>query len=351
MSLASGFAALLRRRPHRVLAGVCAVMVLETAVVLLSALQRPPTLVLSVALASDMVLLGALALWASGGMRQWGLTAGRGLRAAALGVLLFSGVTRALGIPSQGLLLPLVLAAEATLACVVLLSFTRAVREGGDFWAEVQRRLGSALPHTAAVVIVTELRLMHAAAQSLLRRPLRAPEPSATVFPPMAASASGWIIPFILIASVMELAAAHALLHALAPGHLWAHALTLAVHLYGVLWLVGERRLLWSSAHRLEDDALVVHLGLRWSARIPYSVIARALPLRSDMDRRRVQTPKRRGSARVTPFDPPNVHLCLKAEVEARTFFGLRRRLQHIDLFVDRPDAFLSAMEQRVCQP
>jgi hypothetical protein len=347
MSPASGFATTLRRHPRRVLAGVLAMMVAEIAVVLLSALQHPSTLVLSVALASDLVLLGALAVWASGGVRRWELTPGKGLRAAALGVLVFSGVTRALGIPGPALLLPLALAAEATLACVILLSFLRAVRQGGDFWGDVQRRLGSVLPRAATVVLVTELRLLHAAAQSLLRRPLRTPEPSATVFPPMAASASGWLIPFILIASVMELAAVHALLHALAPGRLWTHALTLGVHVYGVLWLVGERRLLWGSAHRLEDDALVLQLGLRWSARIPYGVIARALPLRSDMDRRRVQTPKRRGSASVTPFDPPNVHLCLDAEVEVSTFFGLRRRVRHLDLFVDRPDAFLAALETR----
>jgi hypothetical protein len=347
MSPASDFASALRSNPRRVLAGVLAVMVLETAVVLLSALQRPPTLVLSVALASDLVLLGALAVWASGGVRRWGLTPGKGLRAAALGVLVFSGVMRVLGIPGPALLLPLALAAEATLACVVLLSLLRAVRQGGDFWAEVQRRLGSVLPRTATVVLVTELRLLHAAAQSLLRRPLRTPEPSATVFPPMAASSSGWLIPFLLIVSVMELGAAHALLHAMAPGHLWAHVLSLAVHGYGLLWLVGERRLLWASAHRLEDEALVLHLGLRWSARIPYALITRALPLRSDMDRRRVRTPRRRDSASVTPLDPPNVHLCLEADVELSTLFGLRRRVRHLDLFVDRPDAFLAALEAR----
>jgi hypothetical protein len=351
MSPASGFTAALRRHPHRILVGTLAVMVLEVPFVLLSALQRPSSLVLSVALASDMVLLGALALWASGGAHRWELSPGKGLRAAAVGVLVFSGVTRALGIPGLGLLVPLVLAAEATLACLVLVSLFRALRQGADFWGELRRLLASALSGPAAGFVVMELRLLHAAAQSLLRRPLRAPEPSATVFPPMAASSSGWLIPFLLIASVMELGAAHALLYALAPGHPWAHAVTLGVHVYGVLWLIGERRLLWASAHRLEPEALVLHLGMRWSARIPYALVTRALPLRNDIERRQVRTRRRRDSARVTPFDPPNVHLCLEGPVEVSTFFGLRRRIQHIDLFVDRPDVFLAELKSRQCLP
>jgi hypothetical protein len=330
-----------------VLAGVLGVMVLETAVVLLSALRSPPTLVLSAALAADLVLLAAFALWASGGVRRLGLSGSKGLRAAALGVLIFSAVTRALELPSQGLLLPLALAAEATLACVVLLSLVRVLRQGGDLWGEVQRRLITVLPQPVANFVTTELRLLHAAAQSLLRHPLRAPKPSATVFSPMAASSSGWFMPFILIVSMMELPAAHVLLHALAPGHLWGHVLLLGIHVYGVLWLVGERRLMWSSAHRLEEEALVLHLGMRFSARIPYSLIIRALPLRFDLDRGRVRTPKGSGSAQVTPFDPPNVHLCLDADVEATTFFGLRRRIRHLDLFVDRPEVFLAELEAR----
>jgi hypothetical protein len=347
MSPASGLTAALRRHPRRVLAGVLAAMVVETAVVLIAALQHPPTHVLSVALGADMVLLTALTLWASGGVSRLGLTAGKSLRAAALGVLIFSAVTRVLELPSHGLLLPLALAAEATLACVVLLSLVRAVRQGGDFWGHLQHRLATALPRPAVNLLLTELRLLHGAAQSLLRRPLHPPEPSATVFPPMAASSSGWFIPFVLMASVMELPVAHGLLHAFAPGHLWAHVLILAVHVYGVVWLVGERRLLWASAHRLEEDALVLHLGLRFSGRIPYSAITRVLPLRSDLDRSQVRTPKSRGTAQVTPLDPPNVHLCLDAEVEASTFFGLRRRVRHIDLFVDRPEDFIAALEAR----
>jgi hypothetical protein len=347
MSPGSGLTAALRRHPRWVLAGVLGVMVLETAVVLLSALQHPPTLVLSVALGADLVLLTALALWASGGVRSLGLSAGKVVRAAVLGVLIFSAVTRALELPSHGLVLPLALAAEATLACAVLLSLVRVFRRGGDFWSEVQRSLSTALPPPLASILIAELRLLHAAAQSLLRRPLCAPEPSVSVFPPMAASSSGWFVPLILIVSMMELPAAHALLHAVAPGHLWAHAVLLAVHIYGVLWLVGERRLMWGSAHRLEEDALVLHLGLRFSARIPYSLIVRALPLRSDLDRSRVKTPGGRGSAQVTPLDPPNVHLCLDADVEAATFFGLRRRVRHLDLFVDRPEDFLAALEAR----
>jgi hypothetical protein len=50
----------------------------------------------------------------------------------------------------------------------------------------------------------------------------------------------------------------------------------------------------------------------------------------------------------VTPFDPPNVHLCLAKPVAYRGLFGRKGELQHVDLFVDRPDEFVTAIDQRL---
>jgi len=45
------------------------------------------------------------------------------------------------------------------------------------------------------------------------------------------------------------------------------------------------------------------------------------------------------------------VHLCFREEVEARLVFGLRRRLRHLDLYVDEPDAFASAISDALENP
>jgi hypothetical protein len=84
-------------------------------------------------------------------------------------------------------------------------------------------------------------------------------------------------------------------------------------------------------------------LGLRFQARISLSAITTARVLRTDVDRRAVQ-PRKGRNPRVTPFDPPNVHLCLSGAIRYTTYFGLQRMARHIDLYVDEPDAFVAAL-------
>jgi hypothetical protein len=185
----------------------------------------------------------------------------------------------------------------------------------------------------------------------LLRQPLRTPESSSTVFVPMRESRSGWFLPFIALATLVEGAAVHVLLYVLVPGSGWVQAGLIALNVYGLLWLMGERRLLWQSAHRLEAQALELELGMRFSASIPYAKVTRVLPLRTDAERRSVQNPKGPKNPRATPLDEPNVHLCLSEPVTYTTFFGLTRQAQHLDLFVERPEAFLAALSERMGRP
>ncbi len=186
-----------------------------------------------------------------------------------------------------------------------------------------------------------------AAVATLLRRPLRTPESSATVFVPMVESRSGWFLPFLAMATVVEGTAVHVLLYVLVPGSGWLQAVLLALNAYGLLWLMGDRRLMWQSAYRLEAETLELELGLRFSASIPYGKVTRVLPLRTDAERRSVQPPKGPKNPRVTPLDEPNVHLCLSEPVTSTTYFGLTKQVQHLDLFVERPEAFIAALTGR----
>jgi hypothetical protein len=349
------------RRPHSPPAGarrpwalLALLLLLVAEVVLLPALalQRPLPRLAHFALAADAVGLTLLAVWLGGGPRALGLTGGRVARAAGVGLLLFAAGLRVAGVEGGGLLLALGVAAEATLALVVGLAVARAAREGGDGWARAERALEGLLPRAAVGALLAELRVGAALLSALAGRPVRRPAPSLRVFPPMEASDSGWFVPVVAFASLVEAGALHALLLGLKVGAGWVHATVVAVHGYSLLWLVAERRLMQASAHRLEADALVLSLGLRFEARVPYALVARALPLRTEAERRSVQA--RRGeprNARVTPLDAPNVHLCLREPLGYATFFGLRRRAQHLDLFVDRPETFLAELAARLPPP
>jgi len=190
--------------------------------------------------------------------------------------------------------------------------------------------------------------LMGAAVAALLRRPLRAPGSSPTVFVPMAASRTGWMIPVVTLAMVVEGSAVHLLLYGLGARSPWLHGALLALNVYTLLWLVGDRRLMRQSAHRLEPEALELALGQRFAARIPYERLARVLPLRTDAERRSVRPRSGKKNPQVTPFEEPNVHLCLHEPVQASLFFGITRPVQHLDLFVERPEEFITALGERL---
>ncbi len=337
------------RGPSRraVLLGVLALIVVEVTGITSLALQRDLPHAVHLAVVADVVLLVAAALWLGGGPRTLGLTAGRALRSVGVGVVLFSLATRAAGVGSGSVLLGVALAAEATVAAVVLAGLVKALRRPGDTWARLRQELRERLPTPVAEMAFMEVRLLGAALASLLRRPSRVPTSSATVYVPMAASRSEWFVPFLVIATVVEGGAVHLLLYLLVPGSGWLQGLLLAVHGYGVLWLVGDRRLMGQSAHRLKADALELELGLRFAASIPYAQVERVLPLHTDAERRSVQPRRGRRNPQVTPLDAPNVHLCLREPVRYTTLLGLKRSTAHLDLFVERPEEFLAALTGR----
>lgn len=335
------------RRPGFVLGTALLLLTSEIAVVSLAVLRSGHLDVLRFGLAADAVLLTGLALVLAGGPRALGLTPGKALRAAVLGAVPFSAASRLLGFSLGGGLLAVAGFAELALLGYVVAVVARTARQPGDAWERAQAGLAAVLPAPISCALLMELRLVHAALQSLLRRPVSGPTASEEVFRPMEASRAGWVVAFLLIATTVELPAVHVVLYVVAPGRAWPHVLLAGFNLYGLLWVVGERRLMWTSAHRFEADALVLRLGLRFEARVPYEVVSRALPLRDDLERRAVQPPGGKRNPRVTPIDPPNVHLCLARPVPFTTFFGLTRQAQHLDLFMDRPEVFLATLEKR----
>ena len=107
-------------------------------------------------------------------------------------------------------------------------------------------------------------------------------------------------------------------------------------------WLVGGRRLLRESGHAISLDTLALDLGLRASANVPMSAIARslhpsAIPLAAPAD---VWV--------LTPLERPNVLLKLARPVaiEALRFgYPVTLHKSHIALYVDEPARFVSALE------
>ncbi len=269
------------------------------------------------------------------------------VRAASLGVVAFAVLDRVLGTGALGSALALVAVCELTLIGLELTSTGRTLRgvraalRGGDagrWW----RALGAVEDGAVmARALVTEACVHAAWLRSLGRRPLPPADPAA--FGVMNRSSYPTLVVAMIVASAFELPVVHMLLSAkLGPGHAGVHVAVVALHVYSIAWLLGDRRLLRESAHRIEGGVLALRLGLRASARVPLAAIAsaRVLPPPDPFAPKR----RERGLVRVTPLDAPNVRLELSEPALVRGLFGVRREARAIELYVDEPEPLCGAV-------
>lgn len=142
------------------------------------------------------------------------------------------------------------------------------------------------------------------------------------------------VVTMVIVVTLFEMPALHLLL--LRSGF-WVHAAIVAANLWAIVWLLGDRRKMVRSAHTLCSAALEIHLGDRWRGSIPYAQIDGA---------RRIDRGDKR-ALRISPSDPPNVELWLRAPATLASYYGIKRSSARLQLFVDEPDAFVAAVEKR----
>ncbi|MES3024401.1 MAG: hypothetical protein V4857_22765 [Pseudomonadota bacterium] len=118
--------------------------------------------------------------------------------------------------------------------------------------------------------------------------------------------------------------------------------------LYALVWVLGMRRVLRESAHRVTAEAVELDLGIRMVATIPAARIVRCgallLPLAQYRAMHRIDA----GQVwTVAPFERANVLISLDAVVALDTlWFGYPKTVgtQYIALYVDEPHAFVDAL-------
>jgi hypothetical protein len=127
------------------------------------------------------------------------------------------------------------------------------------------------------------------------------------------------------------------------------HALMFVSCLSGLVWVLGDRRLVGAGQHVLDAEGLHLRIGARTEGTIPRAAIAAC---------ERVNEPvqawcRRRGIAPIdtlvaSPLDKPNTVLILHDDCPVRlTHWGVAREgLACVFLYVDRPDALATALRQ-----
>ncbi len=135
----------------------------------------------------------------------------------------------------------------------------------------------------------------------------------------------------LVFASLVEVAAVHFVLRAIAPRLSLA---VLALSVFGAVWLLGFARSVQLRPITVSDDLLRVRNGLRWSLDIPRATIAR-------LDVGRIRTPAKGTAGYLCAgFGQPNVLIELGAPVVARGPYGTTRSVTHLSFVVDDPARF-----------
>ena len=253
----------------------------------------------------------------AGGLRALGLTPRRLARLGAIALAAAGLSARLIGLPRTRQLFGAAAIAELAMVAAIALGF--------------KRGLGGVLPERVLALGRAELALWPAAWRALSQRPIPVEERLLTV-----TRRSRWpqLVTMLVVVSLFEMMALHALLHA---ASLEAHLALAAVHLYGVVWLLADLRLLGEGGVRISDEDVEVKLGLRATAHIPREAICAAR--RSDGSKRRAP-----GVQRLTPVDAPNVELELARPIEITRALGLRRAATRVQLYVDEPERLLALL-------
>jgi len=106
------------------------------------------------------------------------------------------------------------------------------------------------------------------------------------------------------------------------------------LHLYALLWLLGDARALRNRVTRVDGHLLRLRLGLRWQADIP----------RAAIDSVEIG-PAPAGSLRLKILGAPNLVIRLREPTEVRGFLGISRRSNVLAVQVDDPKGLSDALE------
>lgn len=123
----------------------------------------------------------------------------------------------------------------------------------------------------------------------------------------------------------------------------WAAWISIALNIYGILYLTAASRSMGHLPHRFTKRHLHIHAGFPNGIAVPFSLIDRIVPA------------KTRGLGEKAPkhvylaypgVDTPQFEVQLKGAIEIRSATGRRRLVSSVVITVDEPQAFLAEWER-----
>jgi hypothetical protein len=152
-------------------------------------------------------------------------------------------------------------------------------------------------------------------------------------------SGYGPLVTAILVAMGVELIALHLLLSLWSPAAAWVMT---ALSAYGVVWIVGDWRAALCRPIVLEEDALLIRIGLRWTVRVPFAMIEGVYPSSKPPPDRKAP-----GYLEAVLFGKPVYRVVCKEPVVAQGLYGVQKQVTTIGFAPDDTAAFEATLKER----
>ena len=152
-------------------------------------------------------------------------------------------------------------------------------------------------------------------------------------------SGYGTVVTAILVAMGVELIGLHLLLYLWQPVAAWVMT---ALSAYGIVWIVGDLQAVRHRPIRIEDDALLVRIGLRWTVRVPFAQIQAVYPAGK-------KPPARKATGYLNAVlvgKPTHLVVCTEP-VMAQGLYGMQKRVTTIGFALDDTAAFDAMLKIR----
>jgi hypothetical protein len=180
-----------------------------------------------------------------------------------------------------------------------------------------------------------EIAVSHLALAGWWARPVSSPE----AFTYHRRVAYGAVMGALLLVLTGETIGLHFLIQQWSPAAAWV--LT-ALSIYSAFWLLGLYQAVRLRPIRVEEDGLLIRVGLRCQVRVPYQDIADFQVLKPG-----TVLPRRKGLLRAVVLGEMRYLIRLARPLTAEGPYGIRKSVEEIAFTVDEPQRFEAVLEER----
>ena len=246
------------------------------------------------------------------------------------------------------------------IAIVVKLGFVswnlRSLRKQGFTWkVALQSTLEKEVSPTVFRYLMTEARIFFAALTLFQRVPANSER-----FEVLPGSQYQMLLGLVVFGTLVELPLIHFLIEYFMDESTWKFALQMILGflgLYGLIWFLGDYKLLKGGGMILDQNHLKINLSIRWNGEIPLENIEEyglsqlnvADPMLDDWRKPKAKLDPAIGILKFG-MEKPNIVLRFKQEQRISSFLGRERSFREVHFYLSTPDRFLSRMGELLDQ-